>query len=72
MEKESYKTKARPKMTTEEFFDRWFITRLLKQNLQANMDAIVGDKLSQELKDLLMRTNLLVIRQCLQDFGIDE
>jgi hypothetical protein len=54
----------------EEFFETNEATRLLVENLESNMKAL-GDELSPEARDMLMRTNLIMIRQCLMDCGVE-
>lgn len=51
----------------DEFVARYATVKTLKKNLQANLDALT--ELTPEEKDTLMRLNLIMIRQCLQDFG---
>lgn len=51
----------------EEFIDKYSAVKVLKKNLRANLDALTD--LSEEDKEMLMRMNLIMIRQCLQDFG---
>lgn len=55
-------------MTLDEYFERWGATRVLRESLKDNMVAL-GDGLSKQEQDALMRVNLIVIRQCLEDFG---
>lgn len=58
------------KMTLEQFFNRKGMSATeLRKNLEANMEAVVGDELDKETKETLMRVNLIMIRQCLQDYG---
>ena len=56
--------------TLDEFFDSYGATKFLRENLQANMEAM-GDSMTKEEQDGLMRVNLIMIRQCLQDFGAE-
>ncbi len=56
--------------TLEEFLNKYPATKLLVENLEANLD-VFGERLSRRDKDALMRTNLIMIRQCLQDFGVE-
>lgn len=54
--------------TLEQFFDGYASTRKLKEDLEINMETF-GDTLSAEDRENLMRTNMIMIRQCLMDFG---
>ncbi len=54
----------------EDWFQKYGATRELVKNLEANIEG-VADELDQETKDILMRVNLIMIRQCLLDFGIE-
>lgn len=56
--------------TLDEFFQSYGATKVLLKNLETNMD-VFGDRLSEDDKEGLMRTNLIMIRQCLQDFGAE-
>lgn len=56
-------------MTTDEFFDKYEATRLLVENLKTNLDAVTN--LSKEQKEILMRVNLIMIKQCLRDCGVE-
>jgi len=56
--------------TLDEFFDSYGATIRLKENLEINLD-VFGDSLDAESKEGLMRINLIMIRQCLQDFGVE-
>lgn len=56
--------------TLDEFFDSSEATRLLVKNLETNLE-VFGDTMDQECKEDLMRVNLIMIRQCLQDFGVE-
>ena len=56
-------------MTLDEFVEKYSAVKFLKQNLQANLDALT--KLKPDEKEALMRVNLIMIRQCLQDFGVE-
>lgn len=53
----------------QEFFDSYEATQFLVKNLQANMDNLTD--LDDEHKAMLMRCNLIMIRQCLEDFGVE-
>lgn len=56
--------------TVDEFFEKYEATKFLRENLEANMEAL-GDEMSEESREMLMRTNLIMIRQCLKDFGVE-
>jgi hypothetical protein len=56
--------------TTEEFFESHTATRRLLDNLKANEDVFCYD-MNEEDKKSLMRCNLIMIRQCLEDFGVE-
>lgn len=59
------------KITLDAFFDRpYSAAKRLKEALETNMEAL-GDDLDPETKELLMRVNLIAIRNCLQDYGDD-
>jgi hypothetical protein len=53
----------------EEFFEQHEATRFLVNNLEANLKALTD--LDDEEKAMLMRCNLIMIRQCLMDFGVE-
>lgn len=55
--------------TLDEFVDSYTAVKKLKENLQANLDAIT--ELDDETKETLMRCNLIMVRQCLEDFGAE-
>lgn len=57
-------------MTTEEFFESSEATRLLVKNLKTNI-SIFMDETPPEVQAGLLRANLIVIKQCLQDCGFD-
>lgn len=56
-------------MTLDEFIEKYSSVKHLKENLEANLDAMTD--LSKEEKEGLMRVNMIMIRQCLQDFGAE-
>jgi len=56
--------------TLDEFFQKYEATRTLLENLEANMD-VYGEELDTKTKEGFMRVNLIMIRQCLQDFGAE-
>lgn len=53
----------------DEYMDQYEATRLLVRNLEANMREM-GGQLSADDQKALLRVNLIMIRQCLQDFGV--
>jgi hypothetical protein len=55
-------------MTTDQYFEQTEVLRLLVENLQANLDNMTD--LSKEDKEGLMRVNLIMIRQALEDYGV--
>jgi hypothetical protein len=59
------------KKTLEEFFASYGATKKLVENLKANMDVFCADMPPDERR-ALMRLNLIMIRQCLEDFGVDQ
>lgn len=56
--------------TLDEFFQSYGATKFLVENLECNLD-VLGDQLSDDDKESLMRVNLIMIRQCLNDFGVE-
>ncbi len=58
-------------MTTEEYFDKWPATKRLKEGLKTNIDAVCGD-MDQETKEVLLRVNLIICKQCLEDCGMSS
>lgn len=53
--------------TLDEFVEYYTSVKFLKSNLRANLDAMTD--LPEADKDDLMRVNMIMVRQCLQDFG---
>jgi hypothetical protein len=53
-----------------DWFEKYEATKLLKENLETNLE-ILGSKLSKEEKESIMRMNMIMIRQCLQDCGVE-
>lgn len=53
--------------TLDEFFEAYEATQILRDNLCANINALTD--LSEEQKRALLRCHLIMIRQCLEDFG---
>jgi len=56
--------------TTEEFFNSHEATRNLVENLNANIEVFLPE-FSDDERKALMRMNLIMIRNCLNDFGIE-
>lgn len=54
----------------DDFINTYESTRFLKQNLEVNMDTYCED-MPREERDQFMRMNLIMIRQCLMDFGAE-
>jgi hypothetical protein len=52
-----------------EFIEKYSSVQLLEKNLRANLDMLTH--LPEDDKDALMRMNLIMIRQCLEDFGAE-
>lgn len=46
------------------------VLKLLRENLQANLDVMT--ELSEEEKVILMRLNLIMIRQSMSDLGLEK
>jgi hypothetical protein len=57
-------------MSLDEWFEKYEATRILRENLETNLKAIAG-QLTEKQREILMRVNLTVIRQCLQDCGLE-
>jgi len=57
-------------LSTDEFFASYPATKKLVKDLETNM-SVFCDRLSKDERRGLMRTNLIMIRNCLQDFGIE-
>jgi hypothetical protein len=55
--------------TLDEYFETHEALKLLKENLETNLEVMT--KLKKEERESLMRLNLVVIRQCLQDCGVE-
>lgn len=56
--------------TLESYFEKSEARKLLVKNLAANLN-VLADSVSKEDKETLMRLNLIMIRQCLQDHGVE-
>jgi hypothetical protein len=56
--------------TLEEFFESYGATKKLMENLTYNMENYC-DKMNEDDRQDLMRMNLIMIRQCLQNFGAE-
>lgn len=59
-----------PKATLEEFIERNSGVKKLRENLQANMDGCTN--LSPAEKKSLDRTNMIMVRQFVEESGLDE
>lgn len=57
-------------MKLEEWFEKYEATRLLKENLEANMHVLCH-KLTEEQKKVLLKMNMTVIRQAMQECGVE-
>lgn len=55
--------------TLEEFMDSKDSIRLLVKNLRTNLDVLTD--LDEEDQESLMRTNMIMVRQCLESFRDD-
>jgi len=55
--------------TLDEFFESYEATRFLIENLKANAQVYCAS-MNAEDQEALMRVNLIMIRQCLQSFGV--
>ena len=56
--------------TLDEYFQGHQALKLLIRNLKANEDVFLKE-MSVLNKESLMRCNLIMIRQCLEDFGVE-
>ncbi len=56
-------------LSLDEFIEKYSAVRVLAENLKTNLDALTD--LSKDDKDRLMRVNMIMVRQCLQDFGVE-
>ena len=54
----------------DEFFESYGAAKVLRENLEMNLDTL-GYRLTKQDKEMLMRINLIAIRQCLEDFGAE-
>lgn len=57
------------KKTLDEFFDSHEATKLLRENLKINLDVLLD--IERQDKETLLRMHLTMVRQCLQDFGVE-
>ena len=57
-------------ISTDEFFASYPATKKLVKDLETIM-SVFSDRLSKDERRGLMGTNLIMIRNCLQDFGIE-
>ena len=55
--------------TLDEFVDSNDAISFLKENLQQNMEVYCPD-MEEEEQEEFMRMNLIMIRQCLNSFGV--
>lgn len=55
--------------STTEYFNKWEATRMLRDGLEETLNDLFDHKLNEADKELLMKMNLILIRQCLEDFG---
>lgn len=53
----------------EEFIEKYSAVQALEKNLEANLDVMTN--LSDKEKQALMRVNMIMVRQCLEDFGVE-
>lgn len=53
----------------DEFFEKYEAAKRLKENLKTNIDALTD--LKKREKEALLRCHLIMICQCLQDFGAE-
>jgi len=60
----------KPPKTLDEFFESRRELQFLLSNLRANMQVYCAS-MDQEDQDDLMRVNLIMIRQCLNSFGVE-
>lgn len=52
-----------------EFIEKYSAVQELEVNLKANLDAMTD--LDEKEKETLLRLNMIMVRQCLQDFGAE-
>ena len=55
--------------TLDEFVDSHKDVKFMKENLQTNMEVYCPD-MNEEEQEQFMRMNLIMIRQCLNSFGV--
>lgn len=53
----------------DEFIDRYSSVKRLQENLKTNLEAITD--LPEDDIDNLVRIQMILIRQCLEDFGAE-
>ena len=58
-------------LPVEDWFEQSKPLKLLKENLEVNLDVIAAE-LSEEDRTVLARLNLIMIRQCLLDYGVEK
>jgi hypothetical protein len=56
--------------TLDQFIAKYSAVQHLVKNLKANMDVYLDDWPESE-KDKFLRMNMIMIRQCLEDFGAE-
>jgi hypothetical protein len=54
----------------DEFIAKYGAVQVLKKNLKANID-VYCDGWTEEQKEQLLRMNMIMVRQCLNDFGAE-
>jgi len=57
-------------MSVDEWFEQSEALRLLESNLRHNLLALADD-LSEERRESILRVEKIIIRQCMQDHGVD-
>lgn len=66
---EQIRCEAKMTKTLDEFVESYPAVNFLKENLQANLDVYFPD-MDEEEQEQFMRMNLIMIRQCLNSFGV--
>lgn len=54
----------------DEFVEKYSSVAFLKQNLKSNIDVYCDDWPEEE-KEHFLRMQMIMVRQCLQDFGAE-
>ena len=57
--------------TCDEFFETYEATKFLVRQLECNMEIYCEGIMFKEDREHFMRVNLIMIRQCLNDFGVE-